>query len=64
MKEIMRGGRPVKPENATSLGFTSGLWEVIEQCWLVGVDARPALEKVFSCLSEAALSWGDRQEVL
>ena len=34
MEEIMKGGRPAKPEDVTSLGFTGGLWEIVERCWL------------------------------
>ena len=62
--EIMKGGRPAKPENATSLGFTGVLWEIVERCWLADTDARPTLEAVLSCLSEAASSWGNRQKVV
>ena len=64
MQEIMRGERPAKPENATSLGFTGGLWEIVERCWSADTDARPTLEAVLSCLSEAGSSWGDRQKVV
>ena len=64
MQEIMRGERPAKPENATSLGFTGGLWEIVERCWSADTDARPKLEAVLSCLSEAGSSWGDRQKVV
>ena len=61
---IISGRRPAKPENATSLGFTGGLWEIVERCWLADPDTRPTLEAVLSCLREAALSWGDRQKVV
>ena len=64
MKEIMNGGRPAKPENATSVGFTGVLWKIVERCWLADTDARPTLEAVLSCLREAASSWGDRQKVV
>ena len=64
MGEIMTGGRPAKPENAASLGFTGGLWEIVGQCWLADPDARPTLDAVRSCLSEAVSSWGDRQKVV
>ena len=64
MEQIMSGGRPAKPENAASLGFTGGLWGIVERCWLADADARPTLENVLSCLSEAASSWGDRQKVV
>jgi len=64
MEEIMKGGRPAKPENATSLGFASGLWEIVEQCWLTDTDARPTLGAVLSCLCEATSGWSDRQKVV
>ena len=64
MAQIKSGGRPVKPENAASLGFTGALWEVVGQCWLVDTDARPTLHAVLSCLSEASSSWGDRPKVV
>ena len=64
MEEVMKGGRPVKPENAISLGFTGGLWDTVERCWLADADARPTLEAVLSCLSKAALGWGDRQQAV
>ena len=64
MEVIMGGGQPVKPENATSLGFTGGLWEIVERCWSADTNARPTLQAVLSCLREAASSWGDRQKVV
>ena len=38
MMKVTKGGRPVKPESVTSLGFTGGLWETVEQCWLADPD--------------------------
>ena len=64
MIEIKEGGRPAKPENAASIGLTGGLWEIVERCWLADTDARPTLQAVLSCLSEAASGWGDRQKVV
>ena len=64
MTKIKNGGRPAKPENAASLGFTGGLWEIVGKCWLVDTDARPTLLAVLSCLSEASSSWGDRPKVV
>ena len=64
MEGIMKGERPAKPENATSLGFTAVLWEIVERCWSADTDARPTLQAVLSCLSEAASSWGDRQKAV
>lgn len=61
---IMKGTRPKKPEDAASLGFTDGLWEIVERCWLIDKRARPTLQAILSCLEEATLSWGDRWEVV
>ena len=58
----MDGTRPAKPKDATTLGFTPELWEIIEQCWLADPNARPTLEAVLSCLREAAPRWYDRGE--
>ena len=55
--EVLHGTRPAKPENAESLGFTSGLWEIVEQCWLADSNARPTLGTVVSYLRKAAASW-------
>jgi len=55
--EISKGKRPKKPDDVTSLGFTDGLWEIVERCWSADRDARPTLEAVLSCLGEAALRW-------
>ena len=59
---VLNGTRPAKPEDATSLGFTDKLWEIVERCWLADSNARPTLDAVLSCLREAASSWEDRQE--
>ena len=64
MEEVVKGGRPVKPESARSLGFTGGLWDMVERCWLADAGARPTLEAVLSCLSKAALGWGDGKQVV
>ena len=60
--EVLNGTRPTKPEDAASLGFTSGLWEIVEQCWLADRNARPTLRAILSCLSKAAASWDDRRK--
>ena len=58
--EVIDGTHPAKPKDATTLGFTPELWEVVEQCWLADQSARPTLEVVLSCLREAAPRWDDR----
>ena len=59
---IKNGTRPAKPEDATGLGFTDGLWEMVERCWSGDRNARPTLRAVLSCLREAAPSWDDRRK--
>ncbi|KAF9780907.1 kinase-like domain-containing protein, partial [Thelephora terrestris] len=53
-----------KPEDAAGLGFTDGLWETLEQCWLVDPKKRPTLREVLACLRKIAPSWGNRQAVV
>ena len=62
--EVLNGTRPAKPEHAASLGLTSGLWGIVEQCWLADRNARPTLSTVLSCLSDTAPNWDDRREVV
>ena len=47
---IMEGYRPKKPDAAESLGFTNGLWEIVQRCWLADVSARPDVETILSHL--------------
>lgn len=63
MIKIMGGIRPRKPEGAEGLGFTKGLWEVVERCWLGDAGERPDVKEVLSKLSHAAWSW-DRKRLV
>ena len=60
---IMEGVRPEKPEEAESLGFTEGLWEVAQRCWLPNPSARPDVRNVLSHLNHATWSWERRRLV-
>ena len=62
--KVLNGTCPAKPEDAASLGFTSGLWEIVQQCWLAERNARPKLSAVLSCLTDAAPGWADRGKVI
>ena len=57
MRAIVEGDRPEKPENVGRLGFTEGLWETIEQCWLEDRNARPGVKVVHSRLGDATPFW-------
>lgn len=63
MIRIMRGDRPGRPEGVEGLGFTKGLWEIIERCWLADASGRPDVKDVLSQLSHAAWSW-DRKRLV
>ena len=62
--EVRNGGRPAKPEGVARLGFTDGLWGIVEQCWLADGNARPTLRATLSCLKEAVSSWDGRRKVV
>ena len=60
---ITEGVRPEKPEEAEGLGFTEGLWGVVQRCWLVDPSARPDVRKILSHLNHATWSWERRRVV-
>jgi len=60
---VYRGVRPKKPHEADSLGFTYGLWGILERSWMVDVDARPDVKTVVYHLSHAASNWNRRRPV-
>ena len=37
---IMEGDQPRKPEGVEDLGFTKGLWRIVERCWLIDASER------------------------
>ena len=57
MNAIMEGTRPEKPEGAVRLGFNSELWRIVELCWLEDRNARPSIEGIASCLTDATAFW-------
>ena len=57
----MEGVRPKKPKAAKWLGFTDELWRTVGLCWLEDRSARPCVEDVLSCLSNAVAFWHVRK---
>lgn len=57
VETIIKGLRPKKPHGADSLGFTDGLWRIVECSWMVDTDARPDVKAVIYHLSLAASTW-------
>ena len=61
VSELIRDGvRPKKPENAESLGFTEGLWNIVERCWLAKPADRPDVGTVLPHLNYATWFWDRR----
>jgi len=61
IEAITKGVRPKKPHAADSLGFTDGLWRIVERSWMVDIDARPDVKTVLHHLSLAAPTWNRRR---
>jgi hypothetical protein len=57
VNEIMEGVRPEKPEGGKRLGFSDELWRTVELCWQEDRNARPKVEEILSCLSDATAFW-------
>jgi hypothetical protein len=60
IRMITGGIRPEKPEEAKHLGFSDGLWGIVELCWLEDRNARPSVEDILSSLNEATAFWSMR----
>ena len=60
---ILNGVRPRKPHPAINLGFTDGLWRIMERCWMVDRDARPDVKAILSQLNHAAWAWDKNRSV-
>jgi len=60
---ILNGVRPRKPHQAINLGFTDGLWKIMERCWMVDRDARPDVKAILSQLNYAAWTWDRNRSV-
>ena len=56
--DVVRGGRPDRPENASAIGFSDSLWNFTQQCWDGRVESRPTAGEVVTHLGEAAVVWG------
>ena len=54
---VVRGERPEKPRDAESLGFSNGLWELVQRCWSESNSDRPTARELHDYLSRASLTW-------
>ena len=54
---LVQGLRPVKPVNASAIGFSDSLWDFIQHCWDGEMGLRPRVAEVVSQLERAAVDW-------
>ena len=54
---VFRGNRPEKPGGIEGMWFTSGVWKLLERCWLAEPQNRPSIEDVLRHLEETSKSW-------
>ena len=57
----MNGDRPQKPDGAEGLGFTKGLWKIVERSWLADARERPDVKDMLFQLNHAAWIWNRKQ---
>lgn len=54
---VVDGHRPVKPENAATIGFSDSLWDFVQRCWDAKAESRPEAAEVVSHLAKATSEW-------
>ena len=54
---IVNGTRPAKPENATAIGLSDPLWELLQACWDGDRSRRPRIQRVEVQVGNAATQW-------
>ena len=48
--DVLRGGRPVRPEGAQGAWFTDDIWKMLESCWKPLANDRPSVSAMLLCL--------------
>ena len=54
---VARGGRPGKPVDARSLGFSDKLWDLVQLCWSELSSSRPTAQRLLDHLTDASPTW-------
>ena len=54
---VVQGIRPLKPENASAIGFSDSLWDFVQRCWDGQMELRPKVAEAVSQLKRAAADW-------
>ncbi|KAF9646428.1 kinase-like protein [Thelephora ganbajun] len=52
---VVDGARPTKPGNAEEIGFGSGTWELVKECWKTRSTKRPTIEQVLARLERVSM---------
>ena len=50
MVKVTSGERPARPADATKLGLTDGLWDLIQFAWAEDTQERPPVEMIIDFL--------------
>ena len=53
---VLAGKRPTKPSNAEGIGFGSGTWDLVQECWKTQPAKRPTTERVLQHLEHISAS--------
>jgi serine/threonine protein kinase len=51
---VLNGARPTKPDHAEHIGFGSGTWELVKECWKKEPTKRPTVEQVLAHLAHVS----------
>ena len=50
--KVIQGERPTIPANASEIGISEGLWELLVKCWNHNYTKRPQINEIFQHLSQ------------
>ena len=49
---VLQGHRPTKPANASDVGISEGLWQLLVRCWNVNDTKRPRVDEIYEHLCQ------------
>lgn len=55
--KVLHGDRPAKPTNASDLGISAGLWQLLVRCWNADDTRRPRVNEIFEHLCQEPARW-------
>ena len=57
-QSVVQGMRPDKPENASAIGLSDLVWDLVHRCWNCDMELRPKAAEVRTYLGKATADWG------